>query len=460
MPNAYDVLSMEAVFEALPHVIFTREEQRNRSRMLQHIRTLPSVDQETLNTLAMRVVAEREARKKAAKEQKRKRDATGREQRRTRSRVEASRSAELEEFAQVPSPEVLAQCQQSFLDATTNAALATTTCVVCARESGASDCTSCIIDELPNVALLVNAEVNAHCPRYQQYIILVDHLVINSSGKATGKVCAECIQALTRRKRPKYALAHGLWLGETPPELQNLTHPEELLLGLQFPRVFFYKLRPKDRFAGENPEQRQRAMVGNLVSFACNVEKVADMIAGNLMPRPPAVLASVLAVSIVGHGKPPKKWLNATFRVRRQRVREALEWLIAHNPLYAGVTLSNARLDSLPEDSIPVEIALNLRHTTDEGAATREAESYVPNDSFEGTSFAAVVPPCLNSKQTTPLQGASLSSWSKMRRMKWETTIKEVRSQAPIHVGLQPHACSNSIQMSFLFRRLASKTQS
>lgn len=99
--------------------------------------------------------------------------------------------------------------------------------------------------------------------------------------------------------------ANGLWIGAVPLELQDLTLPEQLLVSLHFPRV----------------------------SFALNTEKIADMLTGQLLPRPPRVLASVIAVSIIGKGRLPKKWLNTTFRVRRRRVYEALLWLKQNNPL-------------------------------------------------------------------------------------------------------------------------------
>jgi len=387
MSDPFDILTKEEIIQALPNTTFSRLAKRNRELLLQELRGKSAQELDVVLLLAQQRQAARNTRRSEIRARRQEAQEDQQRTRRKRARQEPLPSVAHKQFLQLPTPEELAKCHLDFIEATSNAALAPVTCVVCARESAATDCMTCIIDELPNVTLLTNDEISPHCPRFHNYVVQTDLLVTTPTSQVAGSVCGECRQALVMRKRPKHALANGLWIGEVPLELQNLTHPEELLLGLHFPRIFFYKLRAKDRGAPQDPEKRQRAMVGNIVSFASNIDKVADMLAGNLMPRPPAVLASVLAVSFIGAGRLPKRWLNSTFRVRRERVREALQWLIQHNPLYSGFTMSEANLQALPEDGIPIEIALNLRQSEDTAAAEREAESYVPDDSFEGTYF-------------------------------------------------------------------------
>ena len=38
------------------------------------------------------------------------------------------------------------------------------------------------------------------------------------------KVCPICVESLDQKKMPTLALANGLWVGEIPEELQNLTY--------------------------------------------------------------------------------------------------------------------------------------------------------------------------------------------------------------------------------------------
>ncbi|KIM72039.1 hypothetical protein PILCRDRAFT_25874, partial [Piloderma croceum F 1598] len=44
------------------------------------------------------------------------------------------------------------------------------------------------------------------------------------------KICMSCKNSLQEGLVPKYALANGLWLGSIPPQLQNLTYAEQLLI--------------------------------------------------------------------------------------------------------------------------------------------------------------------------------------------------------------------------------------
>ena len=72
------------------------------------------------------------------------------------------------------------------------------------------------------------------------------------------------------------------------------------------------------------------------------MDGISSMVHGNMMPRPPAVLASVISVTFVGLGKLPKHWLKSTFHVRRRVVFEALCWLKENN----GKCYGNVEIDS------------------------------------------------------------------------------------------------------------------
>src|SRR5882762_1447486 len=45
-----------------------------------------------------------------------------------------------------------------------------------------------------------------------------------------GRVCSTCVESLDKKKMPVLALANGLWIGEIPYELQDLTYAEQLLI--------------------------------------------------------------------------------------------------------------------------------------------------------------------------------------------------------------------------------------
>ncbi|KAJ7187071.1 hypothetical protein C8R46DRAFT_809901, partial [Mycena filopes] len=171
-------------------------------------------------------------------------------------------------------------------------------------------------------------------------------------------ICRECSDSLAKggKNPPKYALANNLWLGRTPWELEILTFPEQLLIALLYPRVYVFKLHP--RCAGRmDPNTLQRGMRGTVSTYNLDTDGVVSMLAGDLMPRPPAVLASVISVTYIGLGDLPKNWLQSTFRVRRKVVSDALSWLKRNNPKYYGdIKIDPARIAALPEDDVPEEI--------------------------------------------------------------------------------------------------------
>ena len=98
-------------------------------------------------------------------------------------------------------------------------------------------------------------------------------------------------------------------------------------------------------------------MRGNVSSYELSMEGITSMVEGHLMPRPPAVLASVISVTFVSLGNLPRQWLRTTFHVRRHFVVEALRWLKVNNPKYYGdIKISTARIQDLPENDVPEEI--------------------------------------------------------------------------------------------------------
>ena len=105
------------------------------------------------------------------------------------------------------------------------------------------------------------------------------------------------------------------------------------------------------------------------------------MVEGQLMPRPPTVLPSLIAITYIGIGRIPKSWIHSTFRVRRYHVARALKWLKTNNPKYYGdVIINQQQLDQLPEDDVPDEILGLIRQSDDMGLVDQESSGYVRTD--------------------------------------------------------------------------------
>lgn len=82
-------------------------------------------------------------------------------------------------------------------------------------------------------------------------------------------------------------------------------------------------------------------------SYPLDLQGIASMVDGNLMPRPLAILASLVAVSFIGAGDLLRNWIHSIFRVRRRAVCRALLWLKENNQKYYGnVHIDEGRLHS------------------------------------------------------------------------------------------------------------------
>jgi hypothetical protein len=294
-------------------------------------------------------------------------------------------------FLRLPTDEEVKNIYGDFYKATSNAALESGVCVVCARETrfnnggrlGLSDIN---LTDLPNSRWLIPK--NPH-PAHN----LFDGRLLNPSGvkcidgQHILSICRLCLDELKKATKspPRYALANRLWIGHVPWELQVLTFPEQLLVSLLFPRVFVFKLFPKCMGEVQDVSGLQRAMRGNVSLYELDMQGIMSMIEGKLMPRPPVILASLISVTFVGLETLPKDWIHSTFRVRRQVVFDALSWLKKNNPKYYGdIEISASHIQDLPGDDVPDEIISIIRQSTDVGIINQESDGYVPLDNNEG----------------------------------------------------------------------------
>ena len=311
--------------------------------------------------------------------QKRKRDEPWLSSARKSSRIDVDEPGDDGEFLELPSDTALRSCYRQFYRATSNAALEHMVCAVCARERG------CQLDDVENINLEdipSSSRLVPHQPHPEHTLfdgmLLSPKGVIHQDGRHVANVCRECLGDLKKSSSlpPKFSLANNLWIGEVPTELSTLTFPEQLLIAHLYPRVYVFKLFPK---SGAGPvEGLQRGMRGNVSTYELNAGAVAAMVEGKLMPRPPSVLSSLIAITYIGIGHVPKNWIHSTFRVRRYHVSRALNWLKANNPKYYGdIVISQQQLDQLPEDDVPDEILGVIRQSNDTGLVDQESAGYV-----------------------------------------------------------------------------------
>ncbi|KAK6992015.1 hypothetical protein R3P38DRAFT_2571602 [Favolaschia claudopus] len=308
----------------LSYITLPRELGKRKAEILQHIRSNGS--EELLQ--ALKTAAEqKEAQKGTVAGQKRKRSGDTQSSRRVARKTDSDvvEPNTCDKFLQIPNTEETKRIYRAYYEATSNAAIAMMVCGVCAREIDAGtgtneDATPRRLEALPNSQCLVPRL--AH-PAHDLFDgkLLEPAGVVREGNVTKVRVCRECSECLIKSgdHPPKHALANNLWIGRAPWQLQILTFPEQLLIALLYPRFYVFKLHP--RCPGrKDPSTLQRGMRGTVSTYDLDSDGIASMLAGDLMPRPPAVLASVISVTYIGLGELPKNWLRSTFRVRRKAV--------------------------------------------------------------------------------------------------------------------------------------------
>ena len=287
------------------------------------------------------------------------------------------------EFLTSPSQSTLDDIISRFIDATGNAALETVACGSCAREMNKDECKEIPLKDIPKKHhLLPHALHPAH--------ELVNGLLIYAPALGTSKetmyLCDECRNQLEKDVQLRLSLSNGMWVGDVPRELQNLTLPEQLLIAKYYTSAYIIKLFPKqkNKFTWDC-RQMHSAMKGNVSTYRLDPHQVAGMIDGKLFPPPAKILSATIGITFVGPKGLRESTMPAMFRVRRWRIREALLWLKANNPIYSDIEISEERLFELPEDGIPEELIMTAKHSADMEVVEREHEGYVPADLGDNT---------------------------------------------------------------------------
>lgn len=289
------------------------------------------------------------------------------------------------DFMASPSQSVLNDMVSRFIDATNNEALKTAICGSCARETSVVECEEIPLKDIPNKHHLI-----PHSPHVAHELIngLLIYPVALGASKETMHLCDECRNQLKKDVRPRLSLSNGMWVGDVPRQLQNLTLPERLLLAKYYPSAYIVKLFPKQKNTSTwDRGQMHSALKGNVSTYRLDPRQVAHMIDGTIFPPPAKILSATIGITFVGPKGLRESTIPAMFRVRRWRVREALLWLKANNPLYSDIEISEERLLQLPEDSIPEELVMTAKHSTDTEAVERENGGYVPTDAADDIEF-------------------------------------------------------------------------
>ena len=155
------------------------------------------------------------------------------------------------------------------------------------------------------------------------------------------RVCHECVSFLGKKVMPPMALANGLWVGNVPKELSDLTFVERLLVArVRSNRCIVHVLKGGWK------------MRANAIMFPTPLPKLC-----NILPPPIEELDEVIAFMFTGVAQPTAEDMKRTpMLARRRYISAALEWLKINHSDYADVQISQKNLNLYPEEGPPVTI--------------------------------------------------------------------------------------------------------
>ena len=182
------------------------------------------------------------------------------------------------------------------------------------------------------------------------------------------RMCHECWLAISKGKIAKFSPANGMWIGDIPDQLRELTIPEQKLISLYRHNSCIIKLHSP----WHSPSTAQSALKGNCITFPQNVSNIATS-----LPLSPNDLCSSIKIIFIGSSKPSRYHLRKILTVRRQRILDALTWLKQNNMLYAHVSLDKHIIAALPENDIPECLWETLEFIADAAGANAAREGYI-----------------------------------------------------------------------------------
>jgi len=131
-----------------------------------------------------------------------------------------------------------------------------------------------------------------------------------------------------------------------PLELQELTQVEEMLIARAIPIMRVY-VKPGG----------QRGYSGHCINLPQQISELAEAL--------PRYTKDIPFILVTMNGK-DNNYRNVN--VRREKVHNALIWLVNNNPLYKDIRISDTALDALPLNGVPNDlqsIDINVENNSD-----------------------------------------------------------------------------------------------
>ena len=173
---------------------------------------------------------------------------------------------------------------------------------------------------------------------------------LKSKAKSSNYICRRCKADKVTPK--KFSAGNYMIPSSVPKELQGLTQIEEMLISRALPIMKVY-VKPGG----------QRGYTG--INLPQEVTELAQS-----LPRYPKNI-SLIVVTMNGKDNSFKDVI-----VRRNKVEQALHWLMKNNPHYEKIKFDSEALHSLPSNGIPVDLQ------TIKSNDTKECDEPIANDNY------------------------------------------------------------------------------
>ncbi|KAE8223090.1 hypothetical protein CF326_g8256, partial [Tilletia indica] len=184
-------------------------------------------------------------------------------------------------------------------------------------------------------------------------------------------LCTQCHKCLTSEtpKLPALALRNGNTRGWLPAHLQDITWFEERLCAKYLASACVIRLY--DLTSPGAPAERPRVMKGHACAFPLNTIATATK-----LPWAVGDGDAMVSCLVIGPREPRISDLRHVFKVRRQKVKDLLDYLRANFKDYPQFPDDEEALEALPEDGVPDSIMRCVGHNpTKDPRAMFDAET-------------------------------------------------------------------------------------
>ena len=183
------------------------------------------------------------------------------------------------------------------------------------------------------------------------------------------KVCHSCSDYLGRGIVPPKSLANFLWIGKIPEVLKDLTFAEQILIA-----------RVRHNHCLVRVSSGRAKMIANCIMFAAPTARVYEV-----LPPSREDLSEVLACVFIGSNPPTETdYERMPMLVRRNKVKDALEWLKLNHSDYEDLCISYDNLESYPLSGVPVIV--DFKKSDSDGNKIATAMSKFDNEMEESTT--------------------------------------------------------------------------